>query len=446
MCFLESPFWLSKGDFFNAQIMDVKTLHDLFLQYPDVCTDSRKAKPGTLFFALKGENFDGNKFTASALKAGAAYAVVDDPQYVVDDRCILVTDVLKTLQALARYHRDRFSIPVLGLTGSNGKTTTKELVAAVLSKKYKVHATGGNFNNHIGVPLTLLAMPEDTEIAVIEMGANGLKEIGFLCSISAPSHGFVTNVGKAHLEGFGSFQGVITTKAEIYDWLASHDGVGFVNKNEPHLEQMAADVKQKEFYGKSEEVKLKGASPFVEISITTENAEMPVKTQLIGGYNFNNLLTAVTIGRYFEVPDVAIKEALEAYQPSNNRSQLMEKNGNTFIMDAYNANPVSMEKALVSFSEMERNGRQKIAIVGDMLELGEVSAEEHHKIVALSDALDLDRIVLVGPEFGKVLADSSHMHFDDAEAARQWFTDEKITNSIILLKGSRGIGLEQIIS
>jgi UDP-N-acetylmuramoyl-tripeptide--D-alanyl-D-alanine ligase len=436
-----------KGTFFviKTMKMSIETLYDIYQEHPEICTDSRKVSKGALFFALKGENFDGNKFAAAALEQGAAYAVIDDPQFEEDDRCILVEDVLKTLQALARYHRDQFSIPVLGLTGSNGKTTSKELIAAVLSKNYKVHATRGNYNNHIGVPLTLLAMPGDTEIAVIEMGANGLKEIGFLCAISAPTHGFVTNIGKAHLEGFGSVEGIIITKAEIYDWLAAHDGVGFVNQNEAHLEKMATGVKQRVFYGKDEAIQLTGDSPFVEISITKETGKIPVKTKLIGGYNFNNLLTAITIGRYFGVADEAIKEALESYQPSNNRSQLMEKDGNTFIMDAYNANPDSMEKALVSFSGMDRKGRQKIAIIGDMLELGENSESEHRKIVELLDNLDIDNTIFIGPEFGRIVQGSNCLQFDVAEAARDWFVDQDFYGALILLKGSRGIRLEEVI-
>ncbi|KAA3625942.1 MAG: UDP-N-acetylmuramoyl-tripeptide--D-alanyl-D-alanine ligase [Bacteroidetes bacterium] len=424
--------------------MDIAALYDIYKKHPVICTDSRKVEEGVLFFALKGDNFDGNKFAKAALEAGAAYVIVDDPNVAEGDGFILVNDVLETMQKLARHHRDQFDFPVIGLTGSNGKTTTKELLAAVLAQKYKVHATSGNFNNHIGVPLTLLSMPDDTEIAVIEMGANGLHEIGFLCGISAPTHGFVTNVGKAHLEGFGSFEGVIKTKAEIYDWLAENDGIGFVNQNESHLGEMASQVKEKILYGKGGKVSLKGASPFVEIEIAAETGGIAVKTRLIGAYNFNNILTAITLGQFFNVPDSDIATALENYQPSNNRSQLLEKEGNTFIMDSYNANPVSMEKALMSFSDMEGKGRKKIAIVGDMLELGEVSEQEHNKIVQLAKAIDIDTCVFVGQEFGKTV-DAEQLHFKDSIEAKNWYEDQAFSNAMILLKGSRGIRLEQII-
>ncbi len=425
--------------------MSIETLYEIYRKHPVICTDSRKVSEGSIFFALKGENFDGNKFAAAAIDQGAAYAVVDDPQVATNEKCILVSDVLATLQKLARHHRDQFDIPVLGLTGSNGKTTTKELVSAVLSEKYKIHATSGNFNNHIGVPLTLLSMPEDTEIAVIEMGANGLKQIEFLCQICAPTHGFVTNIGKAHLEGFGSVEGIIITKAEIYDWLAAHDGVGFINQNELHLEEMAAAVAKKVRYGKDDQVTLISTAPFVEISMSTPAGDMAIKTQLVGAYNFNNLLTAIAVGRFFEVPDTSVKKALEHYQPSNNRSQLIQKDGNTYIMDAYNANPVSMEKALESFSLMDREGRQKIAIIGHMLELGESSESEHRKIVQWSDSLDIDLTVFVGAEFGRVVQDSGRLYFDVAEMARDWFRQQKFSNILVLLKGSRGIRLEEVI-
>lgn len=424
--------------------MDIKTLYDIYLQHPKVCTDSRKVEKGVLFFALKGDNFDGNKFAEAALEDGAAYAIIDDPNVAGGDGYILVDDVLETMQKLARHHRDQFSFPVIGLTGSNGKTTTKELTAAVLSQKYKVHATSGNFNNHIGVPLTLLSMPADTEIAVIEMGANGLHEIGFLCGISAPTHGFVTNVGKAHLEGFGSFEGVIKTKAEIYDWLADNDGTAFVNQNEPHLEEMASQARQKILYGKDGKVSFKDASPYVEIEMSGVTGKTAFETRLIGAYNFNNILTAIALGQFFEVTDSDIASALENYQPSNNRSQLMEKGGNTYIMDSYNANPVSMEKALLSFSEMESKGRKKIAIVGDMLELGEVSEQEHNKIIQLTKQLNIDTCVFVGQEFGKAV-DQVQIHFKDSGEVKNWYEEQAFNDVLVLLKGSRGIRLEQII-
>ena len=426
--------------------MDIRSLYNIYQKHPNVCTDSRAVKQGDLFFALKGESFDGNKFAAGALEQGAAYVVIDDAQYKQDDRFILVEDVLQTVQELARHHRRQFTIPVLGLTGSNGKTTTKELIAAVLEQKYRIHATRGNFNNHIGVPLTLLSMPQDTELAVIEMGANHLREIAFLCAIAEPTHGLITNVGKAHLEGFGSFEGVRKTKAEIYNWLVGIDGVGFVNQNEPYLEEMAQAVQQKVFYGKDGVAELAGASPFVEFFMTDGAEKVKVKTQIIGAYNFNNILTAITIGQFFGVPDEAIRSGLENYLPQNNRSQLMEKDGNTYIMDAYNANPVSMEKALLSFSEMDQAGKRKIAILGDMRELGSVSEEEHRKMVSLVQNLQIDTVVFVGPEFAKVTKEGNHIHFDHAAEAKTWFKKEAPSGALILLKGSRGIRLEEVVS
>lgn len=423
--------------------MDISKLYTIFQQYPHICTDSRMVRENSLFFALKGESFDGNKFARGAIEKGAAYAIIDNAAYKMGERYILVEDVLLTLQELAAYHRKQFDIPVFGLTGSNGKTTTKELIAAVLSEKFKVHATSGNYNNHIGVPLTLLAMPLDTEVAVIEMGANHPGEIAFLSKIAAPNLGLVTNVGKAHLEGFGSFEGVRKTKAELYDWLANNDGTGLVNANEPYLEEMSANVKNRHFYGgKEASVSLIDASPFVKFSLDGKT----VSTNLIGAYNFNNILTAVTLGNYFKVPSEAIKRAMENYQPKNNRSQLLKKEGLTFIMDAYNANPVSMEKALSSFSKMKNESGKKIAIIGDMLELGEVSELEHQKIVNLCCQLDIDQTVHVGKEFGKVVDQNKHIHFENAEQAKSWFYQQNFKNELILLKGSRGIKLESLIN
>lgn len=426
--------------------MDIHSLYNIYKKHPHVCTDSRAVKQGDLFFALRGDSFDGNKFAPGALEQGAAYVVIDDAQYKQDDRYILVEDVLQTLQELALYHRRRFKIPVFGLTGSNGKTTTKELIASVLKEKYKVHATSGNFNNHIGVPLTLLSMPVDTEIAVIEMGANHPGEIAFLCAIAEPTHGLITNVGKAHLEGFGSFEGVRKTKAEIFTWLAGIDGVGFVNQNEPYLEEMARAVRKKIFFGKDGRAELAGASPFVEFFIAAGAEKVKVKTQIIGAYNFNNILTAITVGQFFDVPVKAIRLALENYLPQNNRSQLLEKDGNTYIMDAYNANPVSMEKALLSFSEMDQAGKRKIAIIGDMRELGSVSEEEHRKMVSLVQNLQIDTVVFVGPEFAKVTREGNYIHFDHAAEAKTWFQKQAPSGALILLKGSRGIRLEEVVS
>jgi len=336
--------------------MTTAELYKIFLDHPNVCTDSRKIEPNCLFFALKGANFDGNQFAERALQQGAAYAVVDDINLETNQQLILVEDVLIALQKLAHHHRKQFEIPVIGITGTNGKTTTKELVSTVLSSHYPTHYTKGNFNNHIGVPLTLLAMPANTEVAIIEMGANHVGEIDFLCRIAAPTHGLITNVGEAHLEGFGSFEGVKTAKGELYQYLEKNKGLAFINKNEDHLQEMAGPNLYKVLYTKSTapdlkvpifETKLVAANPFVEISFLSKiGVSQGIKSQLIGLYNFNNIMTAVTLGRYFKVPYQKIKQSIENYTPSNNRSQIIEKGSNKFLLDAYNANITSMTKAL----------------------------------------------------------------------------------------------------
>jgi UDP-N-acetylmuramoyl-tripeptide--D-alanyl-D-alanine ligase len=426
----------------------MELLYKIYQKHSNICTDSRAVKKGDLFFALKGESFDGNKYASGALASGAAYAIIDNPDFKESDQYIVVEDVLKALQDLAAYHRNKFDIPVLGLTGSNGKTTTKELMAAILSQGYKVHATKGNFNNHIGVPLTLLSMPPDSELAVIEMGANHPLEIEFLCKIAQPTHGLVTNVGKAHLEGFGSFEGVCKTKAELYQWLAQTNGTTFVNTNEPFLDDLSEMVKKKIHYGDHTTPPLakliRASSPYVKLFIFNKETPVEVETNLVGAYNYNNILTAIAIGKYFNISSESIKMALENYTPQNNRSQVLEKDDNTFIMDAYNANPVSMEKALLSFSEMKNEGGEKIAIIGDMLELGDVSEAEHQKIVSLTATLHIDQMVFVGEEFGKVTNASNQLHFMDSSETKRWFSEQNFKKILVLLKGSRAIKLEII--
>ncbi len=431
--------------------MTIAALYKIFLDYSKICTDSRKIEPDCLFFALKGESFDGNQFAEQAIEQGAAYAIIDDANLSKHQQFILVEDVITTLQQLAHHHRKQFEIPVIGITGTNGKTTTKELISTVLESHYPTHYTRGNFNNHIGVPLTLLAMPADTEVAVIEMGANHVGEIDFLCQIAAPTHGLITNVGEAHLEGFGSFEGVKTAKGELYKYLEKSRGLAFINKNEEHLQEMAGQNLYKVLYTKSEQPDLKvpifetelvAASPFVEIAFLSKTGiSQSIKSQLIGLYNFNNIMTAVTLARYFKVPYKKIKQSIENYTPSNNRSQIIEKGTNKFLLDAYNANITSMTKALESFASYKE--QNKIAIIGDMLELGEYSVEAHHKIIDLSENLGLE-ILTVGKEFSQ-LNRKGIKQFPDTTTLKTWFWKQSFENTFFLLKGSRGIGLEKLL-
>ena len=431
--------------------MTITALYNIFLDHPVVCTDTRKIEDGCLFFALKGANFDGNKFAQQAIEEGAAYAIIDDKTIAKQERLILVEDVLTTLQALANYHRKQFEIPVIGITGTNGKTTTKELISTVLASNYTIHFTKGNFNNHIGVPLTLLSMPANTEVAVIEMGANHVGEIDFLCRIVEPTHGLITNVGEAHLEGFGSFEGVKKAKGELYRYLEENKKLAFINKNEAHLQEMAGTNLYRVLYTKSAEPNLKvpifetklvAANPFIEVAyLSKEGVTQSIKSQLIGLYNFNNIMTAITLGRYFKVPYEKIKQAIENYTPTNNRSQIVEKRTNKFLLDAYNANVTSMTKALESFASYD--DENKIAILGDMLELGNESEKEHKSIINLLDKLNINAI-LVGEEFSKI-NQSIFKTFNNSEETEKFLKKEKIEDTLILIKGSRGIKLENVL-
>ena len=431
--------------------MDLQALYKIFLNHRVVSTDSRKIEENCLFFALKGANFDGNRFAHQALEQGAAYAIIDDASIAKNKRFILVEDVLTTLQRLANYHRRQFKIPVIGITGTNGKTTTKELASVVLSSHYRTHFTKGNFNNHIGVPLTLLSMPDDTEVAIVEMGANHIGEIDFLCQIAAPSHGLITNVGEAHLEGFGSFEGVRRAKGELYRYLENHVGIAFVNLDEAFLLEMAGGHLAKIFYAKSEnpdpnvavfETKLCASTPFVEAAFLSETGMLQVvKSQLIGSYNFDNIMAAIVLGRYFKVPSQNIKQAIESYQPKNNRSQIVEIDTNKFLLDAYNANPSSMAKALENFKNIK--AAKKIAILGDMLEMGIYNSEVHTRILKLAQALNLE-VFTVGEEFYKINT-FYKQKFKDTAALKKWFFQQNFQNTFFLLKGSRGIRLERLL-
>lgn len=427
-------------------MMEIDSLYQLFRQYPTVTTDTRNIPENSIFFALKGDKFNGNAFATEALSKGAAFAVVDQPEYATSDRMILVDDVLLCLQQLANYHRQQLKLPILAITGTNGKTTTKELVAAVLAKKYRIHFTQGNLNNHIGVPLTLLAMTSDTEMGIVEMGANHPGEIKLLCEIADPDYGMVTNIGKAHLEGFGSFEGVIKTKSEMYDYLRAKKAKCFINADNPLLLKQAAHLEQIT-YGKTEGCFLTGELATTEYNLVIRalfpKGWLYLKSKLIGDYNFENLLASACIGKYFGVNPLQIQKALNEYTPTNNRSQLIRSPKNTIIMDAYNANPTSMMMALSNFASIDNN--QKCIILGDMLELGEVSEAEHQKIMDYIESSNFTEVLLVGPRFKKTIATNGKKKFDNVELLFDHLQTYPIKNKLILVKGSRGIHLEKIL-
>lgn len=439
--------------------MTISQLYAIFQQHPVITTDSRDCPEGSIFFALKGETFNGNAYAASALEKGCSYAVIDEQQYAQDDRFILVDDVLQTLQLLAHEHRCALGTPIVGITGTNGKTTTKELIATVLSQKFNVHYTKGNFNNHIGVPKTLLQLRKEHEIAVIEMGANHPGEIKTLVDIVEPDCGIITNVGKAHLEGFGSFEGVIRTKGELYDFLrAKKDSVVFINSDNEHLMGIANDLHLIKYNIKesventpgeaSQQTAVTGnvekCDPFLSFSWTNNKAADPqtyhVDTHLIGSYNVFNMLAAATIGLHFGVSEQQVCEALASYVPSNNRSQLTVTESNKLIVDTYNANPTSMQAALINFRDMDV--APKMAILGDMRELGEVSAEEHQKVVDFLTDANLTNVWLVGTEFGKT--DCPFRKFEDVEKVKEEIRNNPPKDHYILIKGSNGTKLFQL--
>ncbi len=427
--------------------MKIEQLHQLFLSYPTVTTDSRQITPGSLFFALKGPNFDGNQYAADALTKGAAYCIVDDRSLPKNEQFIIVEDVLEALQQLAAFHRQQFQIPVLGITGTNGKTTTKELIVAVLQQKYKVTYTQGNLNNHIGVPLTLLSITDKTEVAVIEMGANHPGEIKLLSQLADPTLGIITNIGKAHLEGFGSFEGVIKTKSELYDHLRKHDRACFINTDNQLLTQQAAGLEQLS-YGRQESADLRGEiqdSPYyLTVKALFPKGWLYLKSKLIGAYNTENILAAARIGMYFKIDPLLIQKAIENYVPTNNRSQLMTLGTTKIIMDAYNANPTSMHASLVNFEAISHPN--KIVILGDMLELGSQCEDEHQKIADEVETMTLARKFLVGKAFAQTRTSSKTKKFDNVELLSDYLYQQKLTeNSLVLIKGSRGIKLEKAL-
>lgn len=423
----------------RSNMTTIEELYKIFLQHPEITTDSRNCPDGSIFFALKGDTFDGNAYAKAALDKGCSYAVVDEAEYYDcnNPRLLLVDDALTALQQLARHHRQQLHIPVIGITGTNGKTTTKELVSAVLSKKYNVLYTQGNFNNHIGVPKTLLRLTPEHEIAVIEMGANHPGEIKTLVNIAEPDYGLITNVGRAHLQGFGSFEGVIRTKGELYDYLRTTSGKVFINENNPHLTGIANGLELIK-YGKNGH--LVGCTPYLSFEY---NGHI-VNTHLVGAYNLDNVLAAACVGNYFGVSDDDICSAIADYEPSNNRSQLVKTVTNTLIVDAYNANPTSMKAALDNFHMMEGNG--KMVILGDMKELGDVSQEEHQKIIRLVGEYQISDAWFVGNEFKKAAAQMTELtgryrFFDDVETVKAAIESVPPTSKMILIKGSNSTRL-----
>ncbi|WP_426063377.1 UDP-N-acetylmuramoyl-tripeptide--D-alanyl-D-alanine ligase [Flavobacterium sp. DSP2-3-1] len=424
--------------------MDIKYIHNLFLKCSSVSIDTRKIEPNSLFVAIKGDRFDANTFTKEALKKGASYVIIDDESYRIDHRTILVEDSLVALQELAKFHRDYLKLPIIALTGSNGKTTTKELINAVLSKKYKTKATIGNLNNHIGVPLTLLSFTSETEIGIVEMGANHKKEIEFLCELAKPDYGYITNFGKAHLEGFGGIEGVIEGKSEMYQYLSAHDKSAFINLEDPIQVEKSIALKTYSFGINKANVDVNilsvKANPFVEIGYSG----LTIRSHLIGLYNANNINAAVTIGKYFGVADSEIKSALENYIPENNRSQLVQKGSNQIILDAYNANPSSMKVAIENFLQLENS--DKIMILGDMFELGEESIQEHEAIVAMLSNDENVKCYFIGLAFYKNTIEKDNFWFYDTfESFSNDFSETKLSNSTILIKGSRGMALERTL-
>lgn len=400
---------------------NIDRIYSIYLKHQSVCIDSRNVKKNSIFLALKGVHFDGNKFAKEALDRGCAYAIIDNHKYKKDERFILVENGLETLQNLAQHHRKQLNIPFIGITGTNGKTTTKDLIKDVLSKKYKAYATQGNFNNHIGVPLSVLSITRDIEIAIIEMGANHIGEILTLCKIAQPNHGLITNIGKAHLEGFGSFEGVITAKKELYGYLKQNKGIVFVNSDNALLMKLSNTQNR----------------------VTYETSKKVINTHLIGKHNLENIMAAICIGHHFGVKESDIECAIEDYQPADNRSQIIKTKKNTVLLDAYNANPTNMEAVINHVSQMQVEN--KVVILGDMLELGSYSLQEHQVVIELLKKQNFNQVILVGDNFSKVKNNINCKHFADTAAASNWLKHQNIKDAFILIKGSRGIELEKLM-
>lgn len=425
--------------------MHIEELYRIFLAHPSVQTDTRKLKEGDLFFALKGDNFNGNLFAKQALEKGAAFAIIDEPIDAADARMIVVDNVLTTLQQLSKHHRRQFTIPFLAITGSNGKTTTKELIHAVLSTTFKTYTTEGNLNNHIGIPLTLLKVKQDAQMAVVEMGANHQKEIEGYCKYALPNYGLINNVGKAHLEGFGGIEGVKKGKGELYDFIRESGGTIFINTDFDYLQEMSAGISKKITYG-TQHAAVTGvlvkSEPFLEVELTSEPEIGIIKTHLVGDYNLPNVLAAVCVGLHFGVAPKSIKSAIEQYQPTNSRSQLLEKDTNKIILDAYNANPSSMKLAIENFAKLKAD--KKVLMLGGMAEMGEASLAEHQAIVDLIGQTKWTNVVLVGGDFGKI--SHPYIYFNSSLEAKEWFKNQSLTNTHLLIKGSRSMKMEEILT
>jgi len=424
-------------------------LYQHYLKHPTICTDTRTIVKGCLFFALKGDKFDANTFAEQAIAEGAAFAIVDNADFAQHTQCILVPDVLSTLQELAKHHRKQLDIPVIGLTGSNGKTTTKELIRAVLAERYETFATKGNLNNHIGVPLSILSLQQGVEIAVIEMGANHQKEIEFLCEIAQPTHGLITNIGMAHLDGFGGFEGVKKGKAELFAYLKAHHGIAFINRNNPYLLEMSAkaDLNKVVYYGTERENtisgKLQHSDPLIAFEWTLKENTYQAKANLTGTYNFENILAAICIGYFFELTPTAINKGLADYFPVNNRSQLTKTENNTVICDFYNANPSSMTAALNNLKSL--TAPHKTAIIGDMFELGAQAPLQHEDIIKLALSSEIDTVIFIGANFYAFKDLYEGFFFNDPTTAAAYLKEKAIKENLVLLKGSRGMALEKLL-
>ncbi|MFK7833015.1 MAG: UDP-N-acetylmuramoyl-tripeptide--D-alanyl-D-alanine ligase [Winogradskyella sp.] len=423
--------------------MSIDAIYSKFKACTSICTDTRKLQKDCMYFALKGANFDGNTFVQKAIDGGAKYCVIDDDNAKINDNCISVADVLTTLQDLATHHRDAIGIPIISLTGSNGKTTTKELINAVLSSTYKVGATVGNLNNHIGVPLTLLHFSENLDFGIVEMGANHQKEIEFLSGIAKPNFGVVTNFGKAHLEGFGSINGVINGKSELYTYLKNDDQLIFVNGDDQTQIDQIDHYTHKSTFGSNTKndcvISFESANPFVTINYD----HTQIESQLIGDYNYGNISIAVAIGKYFKVNTTNIKRAIENYKPDNNRSEIIEKGTTKIILDAYNANPTSMLAALNNLKQL--NAKHKYLFLGDMFELGTEAEKEHQNIVDFTEANFENNVYLIGENFYKTKTKQSTHKFPSFEALTPELDNLQRNNATVLIKGSRGMALERIL-
>jgi UDP-N-acetylmuramoyl-tripeptide--D-alanyl-D-alanine ligase len=425
--------------------MEISELYNLYKQYPEVSTDTRNSPVNSIFFALKGANFNGNEYAEKAIDSGCSYAVVDEAKYATRPNIIIVEDSLETLQKLANYHRRQIKTPIIAITGTNGKTTTKELITTILAQEYNVISTQGNLNNHIGVPLTLLRIKKEHEIAIVEMGANHVGEIKFLSEITEPNYGIITNLGHAHIEGFGSFENVVKAKGELYEYIRSTaNGKIFIDHSNTLLREMSEGITSI-YYGLEDDLFVSGKvlsiSPYLEFEWKFLNTRKKVKTKLIGEYNLPNLLAAITAGKYMGVNSDRICEAIANYEPTNNRSQLKETGKNMLIIDAYNANPTSMHAALENFDHM--NVQRKVLILGDMKELGADSDFEHQKIADYITQHSFDEVLFVGENFSKVKTD--YLRFKTLNELRDHILKYPISDSYILLKGSRGVQLERCI-